>query len=283
MNKERIAELKLQGFINQRDTRYFSLRIIAEAGNMSSTQMEKVMKVANTYGRGYVGFTVRLGVEIPWIKEEDIENVKKDLKLFGLTAGGTGKKVRPLVACKGTVCTHGLIDTQELCREMHKKYFAYDLPAKFKIGIVGCPNNCAKASLNDLGFMGQRVPKLEEENCKGCGMCASVCKAGAIEKAGNRVKINLKECLGCGKCINACKFDAMVTKEEGVAVFIGGKFGRKYRIGNRLANIFKIDELDDLTKKILEYYKSNANAGERFSDMIDRVGKENVEEDIIKS
>lgn len=28
--------------------------------------------------------------------------------------GGTGKKVRPLVSCKGTVCVHGLYDTQKL-------------------------------------------------------------------------------------------------------------------------------------------------------------------------
>lgn len=276
MDKEKIAKLKLEGFINQKDTSYFSLRIIAEAGNMSSTQMEKVLKLADKYGRGYIGFTVRLGIEIPWIKEEDIENVKKDLQLFGLTAGGTGKKVRPLVACKGTVCTHGLIDTQKLCSKLHKKYFAYDLPAKFKIGIVGCPNNCAKASLNDLGFMGQRVPKLEEENCKACGLCASVCKAGAIEKLDKGIKLDSEKCLGCGKCISACKFNAMITQKEGVAVFIGGKFGRKYRIGDRLTNIFELDEIDAITKKVIDYYKENANVGERFANMIDRIGDENV-------
>ena len=238
MNKEEIAALKLQGFINQRDTRYFSLRIIAKAGNMASSQMEKVLHIANKYGRGYIGFTTRLGIEIPWIKEEDIENVKKDLEEFGLVAGGTGKKVRPLVACKGTVCTHGLVDTQDVCSKLHEKYFTYKLPAKFKIGIVGCPNNCAKASLNDLGFMGQRVPRLEEDNCKGCGLCASACKADAIEKVDKKVKLHSEKCLGCGKCISACNFGAMVTEKEGVAVFLGGKFGRKYRLGDKLDYVF---------------------------------------------
>lgn len=278
MNKEKIAELKLQGFINQRDTRYFSLRIIAEAGNMSSGKMENVLKLANKYGKGYIGFTTRLGIEIPWIKEEDIESVKKDLETFGLRAGGTGKKIRPLVACKGTVCTHGLVDTQQLCSKLHEKYFAYNLPAKFKIGIVGCPNNCAKASLNDLGFMGQRLPRLEKDNCKACGLCASVCKAGAIEKIDKVVELHSEKCLGCGKCISACKFNAMVTDKEGVAIFIGGKFGRKYRLGDRLDIIFSLEQLDGLTQKILDYYSENAATGERFADMIDRIGLEKVKE-----
>lgn len=282
MNKEELAELKLQGFINQRDTRYFSLRIIAKAGNMESDKMEKVLQLANKYGRGYIGFTTRLGIEIPWIKEEDIENVKKDLAEFDLLAGGTGKKIRPLVACKGTLCTHGLVDTQGICSKLHDKYFGYKLPAKFKIGIVGCPNNCAKASLNDLGFMGQRLPKLEENNCTGCGLCVSVCKVGAIEKVDKKVKYNAEKCLACGECIGACKFGAMETEKEGVAVFLGGKFGRKYRIGDKVNNIFSVDELDTVMKKVLDYYAENGNTGERFADMIDRIGFQNLKEELIE-
>ena len=32
------------------------------------------------------------------------------------------------------------------------------LPHKFKIAVGGCPNNCVKPDLNDLGIVGQRVP-----------------------------------------------------------------------------------------------------------------------------
>ena len=31
---------------------------------------------------------------------------------------------------------------------------------KFKIAVGGCPNNCVKPDLNDLGIIGQMVPKL---------------------------------------------------------------------------------------------------------------------------
>ena len=33
------------------------------------------------------------------------------------------------------------------------------LPHKFKIAVGGCPNNCVKPNLNDLGIIGQRVPE----------------------------------------------------------------------------------------------------------------------------
>ncbi|AKN29695.1 (4Fe-4S)-binding protein [Clostridium carboxidivorans P7] len=281
MNKEKLAQLKLEGFINQRDTRYFTLRIIAVSGIMSSSEMNNVLSIANIYGRGYISFTTRLGIEIPWIREEDIESVKEDLRAFNLRAGGTGKKVRPIVSCKGTVCTHGLIDTQKLCAELHKKYFAHDLPAKFKIGIVGCPNNCAKTQLNDLGFMGQRLPKFEESKCKACGACVKVCKAGALDKVEGKTKFNEEKCLGCGKCINACHFDAMETKKEGVAVFLGGKFGRKYKIGDKLQAVFSLDEIEEVTQKVMDCYAENGNGGERFGDMIDRIGIENLKAQLL--
>ncbi|NMM64989.1 4Fe-4S binding protein [Clostridium sp. P21] len=281
MNKEQIAQLKLEGFINQRDTIYFTLRIIAVSGIMSSSEMEKVLSIANKYGRGYISFTTRLGIEIPWIKEEDIERVKEDLKAFNLKSGGTGKKVRPIVSCKGTVCTHGLIDTQGICSKLHEKFFAQDLPAKFKIGIVGCPNNCAKTQLNDLGFMGQRLPKFEESKCKACGACIKVCKSGALDKVDGKTKVYSEKCLGCGKCINACHFNAMETSKEGVAVFLGGKFGRKYKIGDKLHTIFKVDEMEEVTQKVLDYYTENGNSGERFGDMIDRIGIENIRNELV--
>ena len=32
------------------------------------------------------------------------------------------------------------------------------LPAKFKIGVGGCPNNCVKPTLNDIGIVGAVLP-----------------------------------------------------------------------------------------------------------------------------
>ena len=53
--------------------------------------------VPDKYGRGYVGVTTRLQLEIPWIKDTDVESFMEEAKKLGLRHGGTGRKVRPLV------------------------------------------------------------------------------------------------------------------------------------------------------------------------------------------
>ena len=46
------------------------------------------------------------------------------------------------------------------------------LPHKFKIAVGGCPNNCVKPNLNDVGIIGQRIPVVDTDMCKGCKKCA---------------------------------------------------------------------------------------------------------------
>ena len=48
----------------------------------------------------------------------------------------------------------------------------FALPHKFKIAVGGCPNNCVKPNLNDVGIIGQRIPEVNSELCKGCKKCA---------------------------------------------------------------------------------------------------------------
>ena len=163
-------QLKGQGFIPQKDGEHFACRVITEDGCLNTAQSKKVAEIAEKYGRGYVSYTVRLTVEIPWIKYEDVQEVQRELAEVGLVVGGTGPRVRPIVACKGTVCVFGRLDTQEFAREIHEKFYKgyYDvaLPHKFKIGIGGCPNNCIKPDLNDFGIMGQRMIKSDEKGLK---------------------------------------------------------------------------------------------------------------------
>ncbi|CAM2737297.1 4Fe-4S binding protein [Hathewaya histolytica] len=278
--KSEIQKLKGEGFLKQKDGDFFSVRILSSAGNFSSKELSQISHISEEYGNSYVGFTTRLSCEIPWIKYEDIDNVKKELDNFNLSYGGTGKKVRPLMACKGTVCTHGIIDTQSLCRDLHEKYFPMDMPSKFKIGVVGCPNNCAKASLNDLGFMGRIVPEFNSDTCVNCGMCMKVCKEGAIKIVDGKINYFKDNCVSCGECTKVCKFNSFTEKTSGVSIFVGGRFGRKYSIGRELPKIYSIDEAKKVCDTIINYYRKNGLPGERIFKLIDRIGFDKFIQDI---
>lgn len=135
-------------------------------------------EAAQKFGNGKIALTTRLTLEVQGLTYDNIEPFNTFIAQAGLYTGGTGSRVRPIVACKGTVCIHGLIDTQELARELHETFYKgwYDvkLPHKFKIGIGGCPNNCIKPGLNDFGIMGQRVPAYDPDACNGCKKCSVV-------------------------------------------------------------------------------------------------------------
>ena len=120
--------------------------------------MRCLSEAAEKYGNGKITFTSRLTVELPGIAYENITPFIEFVGQEGMVTGGTGSKVRPVVSCKGTICVFGLYDTQELAREIHERFYvAYHdvtLPHKFKIAVGGCPNNCVKPDLNDLGIVG---------------------------------------------------------------------------------------------------------------------------------
>lgn len=57
------------------------------------------------------------------------------------------------------------------------------------------------------------IPKINEDNCSGCGKCVKACPIEAIEWVSNddgtnnklkKVKINEEICLGCAVCVRAC-------------------------------------------------------------------------------
>ena len=139
-------ELKKGGFMRQVQKDHFSLRLRIVGGQIQAEQLLKVYEIAQKYGHGYIHMTSRQSIEIPHIKLGDIETVKKELSGAGLQPGACGPRVRTITACQGSaICTSGLIDTTALAKEFDQKYYARELPHKFKLGITGCRNNCLKA------------------------------------------------------------------------------------------------------------------------------------------
>lgn len=67
------------------------------------------------------------------------------------------------------------------------------------------------------------IPKIDEDNCSGCGKCVKACPVSAIEWVSNddktnskskKVKINKEICLGCGICVRACSNKNIILKRR---------------------------------------------------------------------
>ncbi|WP_373600854.1 4Fe-4S binding protein [Paraclostridium bifermentans] len=280
-------EVKGQGFLSNNDGKHFSCRVITENGAITADQLINVAEIAKKYGNGNISLTSRLTLEIPGIEYEDIENTKEYLKKDNLVSGGTGSRVRPIVPCKGTVCTFGLCDTQEIGTTLHKEFYEkwYDvkLPHKFKIGVGGCPNNCVKPSLNDFGVIGQFVPEFDEDMCSGCKKCApkETCKVGAISMIDGKAVIDREKCNNCGLCIGKCHFDAIEEGKKGLKIYLGGKWGKASRPGTPITGIYNEEEMMSILEKAILVYREQGKTGERFGDMIDRIGLENMEAQVL--
>ena len=162
MTAEEIKAFKGRGWLLNKGTETFSARVVTGNGKVTAEQVQAVADAARAYGSGVVTLTVRQTFEVPGVSAASIEAFEATLARVGLSVGGTGPRVRPVVSCKGTLCPRGLIDTFALSEAIHRRFYVgwhgVALPGKFKIGVGGCPNNCIKPDLNDIGVAGAVLP-----------------------------------------------------------------------------------------------------------------------------
>lgn len=267
--------LKKGGFMRQVQKDRFSLRIRVVGGQVQADQLQKLYEIANTYGQGYIHMTSRQSLEIPFIKLADVDAVKAELAKASLEPGACGPRVRTITACQGCkICPSGLIDTTDLAKEFDERYYARDLPHKFKLGITGCRNNCLKAEENDLGVKGGLLPAWDKSLCSYCGLCEAVCPEGIIKvnKDTGTLTFDEEKCIYCGKCVKSCPTDAW-TGKNGFVVYFGGIFGNSISIGKQLIPIiFSKEQLHKVVETTLQFFEKYAKSGERFKFTLDRVG-----------
>lgn len=291
LSPEDIKRVKGLGCLQ--DKRYddiFNVRVITRNGKITADEQKKIAEAAQRFGTGEVTMTTRLTLEIQGVPYDSIDELREFLAEAGLETGGTGSKVRPVVACKGTTCQYGLIDTFALSQKMHDLYFKgyHDvaLPHKFKIAVGGCPNNCVKPDLNDLGIVGQRVPEIDLSKCRGCKVCQveKGCPIRVAQMEDGKIKIDSDACNHCGRCVNKCPFGAVNESVSGYRIYIGGRWGKKVAQGHMLDKIFvSEDEVLEMAERAILFFRDEGLSGERFADTIDRLGFSYVQDKLLNS
>jgi len=289
LSAEEIKRVKGLGCLQ--DKRYpdrFNVRVITRNGKLTSDEQKTVAEAAERFGSGEVTMTTRLTLEIQGVPHENLDALMEYLAENGLETGGTGSKVRPVVSCKGTTCQYGLIDTFALSEKLHQLYYKgyheVSLPHKFKIAVGGCPNNCVKPDLNDLGIVGQRIPQVDLDKCRGCKKCQieKGCPIHAASVVDGKLFIDPAACNHCGRCVNKCPFKAIEDSTYGYKVYLGGRWGKKTAMGRPLSKIFTSEEeVVALVERAILLFRDEGLSGERFADTITRLGFDYVQEKLL--
>lgn len=289
VSPEEETRVKALGFLRDKTTLdKFNGRVITRNGKITADEARTIAEAAELFGSGEVTMTSRLTMEIQGVPFDNIEPLREYLMQAGLETGGTGSKVRPVVSCKGTTCQYGLIDTFGLSEEIHERFFHgyanVKLPHKFKIAVGGCPNNCVKPDLNDLGIIGQRIPQVDMEKCRGCKICRveKNCPINVAKVVDGKIVIDENSCNHCGRCIGKCPFNAFEDYTNGYRIYIGGRWGKKVAQGRYLEKVFTDkEEVLSVVEKAILLFREQGITGERFADTVARIGFENVQEQLL--
>ena len=132
------SEYRLDGIYKQRQDGFYMQRVKLPAGVISAGQARAVAAVSTRFGQGTVHLTTRGSMEIHWLKEHDLPQVKRELAMAGLTSrGACGGAVRGITC--GSQGAQGFPNLESLARRLHRHFTGNPrferLPKKFKIGI----------------------------------------------------------------------------------------------------------------------------------------------------
>lgn len=131
-------DYRLDGIYLQRQDGFFMQRVKLAAGVISAVQARTLAAAATRFGQGMVHLTTRGSMEIHWLQESDLPEMKRMLATVGLTSrGACGGAVR------GVTCSSqgagGFPALEMMARRLHRHFTANPrferLPKKFKIGI----------------------------------------------------------------------------------------------------------------------------------------------------
>jgi nitrite reductase (NADH) large subunit len=132
----------------------FSVVPRIRGGVTSPEELRRIADVAEKYKVRMVKITGSQRIDLLGVQKSDLPAIWADL---GMPSGQAYTKgVRMVKTCVGTdFCRFGVQDAIATGVELERRFENLFTPHKLKMGVVGCPRNCAEATVKDIGLVGQ--------------------------------------------------------------------------------------------------------------------------------
>ncbi len=123
-------------------------------GMTDAAELRAIADAADKYG-AVVKVTGGQRIDLLGVKKEDLPDIWRDLNAAGMVSGHAySKGLRTVKTCVGKDwCRFGTQDSTGLGIKLEKLLWGSWTPHKVKLGVSGCPRNCAEATCKDVGVV----------------------------------------------------------------------------------------------------------------------------------
>jgi nitrite reductase (NADH) large subunit len=124
-------------------------------GVTTPDELRAIADVADRFKIPTVKVTGGQRIDLLGVRKEDLPAVWAELNAAGLVSGAAyAKGLRTVKTCVGTDwCRFGTQDSTGLGIKLERYLCGSWTPAKVKLGVSGCPRNCAEATVKDIGII----------------------------------------------------------------------------------------------------------------------------------
>jgi nitrite reductase (NADH) large subunit len=124
-------------------------------GLTSASELRAIADVVDKFAIPTVKVTGGQRIDLLGIRKDDLPAVWKDLNDAGMISGAAyAKGLRTVKTCVGKDwCRFGTQDSTGLGVRLERFMWGSWTPAKVKMGVSGCPRNCAEATCKDVGVI----------------------------------------------------------------------------------------------------------------------------------
>ena len=211
-----------------------------QGGLTTPAELKALADIAVKYEVPTVKVTGGQRIDLLGIPKENLNDMWDEIAQAGMESGyAYGKATRTCKSCVGSDhCLMGTQDSMGLAVKMEDATWSHFMPHKFKMGVSGCPRNCAEATVKDFGVI-----------------CTE--KGYEIHVAG-----------ACGIRTKACLKDRFFETEDEVVEYLKA-FVQLYREeANYLERVMHFEE-----RVGLDYIQSKLDTEEKIKFYADRLPK----------